>query len=106
MPVERPGCTVSAATTERRPSHWLDRDGPTTLCEMFEARVAASPEAIAYRFYSPRTHVWRDLSWRQAAIRVARLATGAACARRGTRRSCRDHAAQFSPNGCAWTRRR
>lgn len=38
---------------------------------MFDARVAASPEAIAYRFYSPRTHAWHELAWRQAAERVA-----------------------------------
>ncbi|MGN8159330.1 AMP-dependent synthetase/ligase [Salinisphaera sp. SWV1] len=62
---------MSPATAERRPAHWLDREGPATLCQMFDARVAASPDAIAYRFYSPRTHVWRDLSWRQAAQRVA-----------------------------------
>ncbi|MES1936472.1 AMP-dependent synthetase/ligase [Salinisphaera hydrothermalis] len=71
MPVGRPGCTVSVVTTKARPPHWLDRAGPTTLCEMFDARVAASPEAIAYRFYSPRTHVWRNLTWRQTAERVA-----------------------------------
>lgn len=71
MPAARPGCIVHVAMAERRPPYWLDRDGPATLCEMFNARVAASPEAIAYRFYSPRAQTWRELTWQQAAARVA-----------------------------------
>lgn len=38
---------------------------------MFDARVAASPDVVAYRFYSPRNQAWLELSWRQAADRVA-----------------------------------
>lgn len=54
-----------------RPAHWVERDGPATLCELFEARVAATPDALAYRFYSPRRDAWLDLTWAQAADRVA-----------------------------------
>lgn len=62
---------MNATPSEARPAHWLSRDGPTTLCEMFDARVAASPEMNAYRFYSPRSQCWRELSWREAGARVA-----------------------------------
>ncbi|WP_423821663.1 AMP-binding protein [Salinisphaera sp. SPP-AMP-43] len=62
---------MSPSITEARPAHWIARESASTLCELFEARVAASPEAVAYRFYSPRQHVWRELTWGQASARVA-----------------------------------
>lgn len=54
-----------------RPGHWIPRCGPATLCELFEARVAATPDVIAYRFYSPRRQAWLNLTWAQTADRVA-----------------------------------
>lgn len=70
-PVVPPGCNMTAPRHNARPARWVERDGPTTLCELFEARVAATPDALAYRFYSPRRHAWLDLTWAQAAERVA-----------------------------------
>lgn len=62
---------MTAQQHKPRPEHWVQRDGPATLCELFEARVAATPDALAYRFYSPRRGAWLDLTWAQAAERVA-----------------------------------
>lgn len=68
---------------EARPAHWLAEDAAATLCELFAARVARSPDALAYRFYSPRQHQWIELSWAQAAARVqawqAALAAAGVC---------------------------
>ncbi|WP_353247428.1 AMP-binding protein [Salinisphaera sp. T31B1] len=57
--------------TFHSPDHWVAPDAADTLCALFAARVAASPDAPAYRFYSPRRHEWIELSWRQAGDRVA-----------------------------------
>ncbi|ROO26043.1 AMP-dependent synthetase/ligase [Salinisphaera orenii] len=57
------------ATT--RPEHWIAPEAADTLCGLFAARVARSPDALAYRFYSPRRHAWVELTWAQAADRVA-----------------------------------
>jgi len=57
--------------TRQQPEHWIPPASADTLCGLFAARVAATPDVIAYRFYSPRRHEWIELSWRQAANRVA-----------------------------------
>ena len=61
------GCSVTVHQSE----HWIAPESADTLSGLFAARVAATPDAIAYRFYSPRRHEWIELSWRQAADRVA-----------------------------------
>lgn len=43
-----------------------------TLDELFRCRVAASPEAVAYRFFDRDSGGWRALSWAQMAAGVAR----------------------------------
>ena len=55
-----------------RPETWIDRNEADTLCDLFAARVARTPDALAYRFYSPRRHQWIELSWAEAAARVQR----------------------------------
>ena len=55
-----------------RPEYWIGRDEAATLCDLFAARVARTPDALAYRFYSPRRHEWISLSWAQVAARVQR----------------------------------
>src|SRR5699024_735139 len=42
----------------------------TTLPDLFQQRVACTPDALAYRFYAPREKRWGELSWRAAAARV------------------------------------
>ena len=72
MPVAGPGWAMRRqAASAMRPAHWIPADGATTLCELFAARVAATPDAPAYRFYSPRKSAWRTLSWAEAETRVA-----------------------------------
>lgn len=53
-----------------RPAHWLGRSGFATVHDLFRARVAATPDQLAYRFYAPREHVWKDMTWREVAQRV------------------------------------
>ncbi|WP_158583406.1 long-chain fatty acid--CoA ligase [Salinisphaera sp. Q1T1-3] len=62
---------MSRAPTEGRPAAWLDRDSADTLCGLFDARVAATPDAPAYRFYSPRRGAWLDRTWAETDRRVA-----------------------------------
>lgn len=38
---------------------------------LFEQRVARTPDAVAYHFFAPRSERWRQLTWRQAGLRVA-----------------------------------
>lgn len=54
-----------------RPQHWLNVNTQTTLPLLFEQRVARTPDAVAYRFFAPKTEQWAELTWRQAARRVA-----------------------------------
>tara|TARA_B100002049_G_scaffold237337_1_gene228361 strand:+ start:15540 stop:17492 length:1953 start_codon:yes stop_codon:yes gene_type:complete len=72
VPVAVRGWLVSLSESGRkRPAHWLPVDAASTLCELFDARVAATPDAPAYRFYSPRKSAWLTLSWAEADARVA-----------------------------------
>ena len=57
--------------TAPRPEYWIGSDAAATLPELFAARVARTPDALAYRFYSPRRHAWVELTWAQAAERVS-----------------------------------
>lgn len=66
MPAVNAGCSM----TESQPDYWVPAGAADTLCGLFAARVARTPDALAYRFYSPRRHAWIDLSWSQAADRV------------------------------------
>jgi long-chain acyl-CoA synthetase len=43
-----------------------------TLPELFRARVALSPDGIAYRQYNPASGSWRDWTWREIGDRVDR----------------------------------
>lgn len=63
---------MNASTVVDRPTGWISRGDADTLCQLFAARVARTPDALAYRFYSPRRHQWIELSWADAAARVQR----------------------------------
>ena len=43
-----------------------------TLCDLFQARVAASPEQIAYRQFDEATDSWNSFTWSQIAAEVVR----------------------------------
>ena len=43
-----------------------------TLCGLFRARVAASPDAVAYRQYDDATETWTSFTWAQVAAEVER----------------------------------
>ena len=52
------------------PDYWIAESAADTLCALFAARVAHTPDALAYRFFSPKRRAWMNLSWRQADERV------------------------------------
>lgn len=54
-----------------QPDHWLDTSACTTLPALFAQRVARTPDALAYRFYTPGRQCWVELTWRETAERVA-----------------------------------
>ncbi|MGH8508193.1 MAG: AMP-dependent synthetase/ligase [Gammaproteobacteria bacterium] len=43
-----------------------------TLAGLFQARVARTPEAIAYRYFDPAADTWKDLSWQAMGTQIAR----------------------------------
>jgi long-chain acyl-CoA synthetase len=52
-----------------------------TIAECFARRVAASPDAVAYRRYEAAGETWTDITWREAAAAVARMRSGLASER-------------------------
>jgi long-chain acyl-CoA synthetase len=44
-----------------------------SIADCFEKRVAATPDKTAYRFWDPRSSVWKEHTWRQAHERVAQM---------------------------------
>lgn len=49
-----------------------------TLGGLFRERVKRSPGDVAYRYFNQKTKHWTDISWRDAARRVAQLQTALA----------------------------
>jgi len=49
-----------------------------SIAECFARRVAATPEAVAYRRYDAKGEAWSDITWREAAAAVARMRAGLA----------------------------
>ena len=47
-------------------------DSLGTLCGLFRARVAATPEQLAYRQYEEASDTWASFTWAQVAAEVAR----------------------------------
>ena len=47
-----------------------------SIAACFARRVAATPEAIAYRQYDAARDAWNDISWRDASLAVARMRAG------------------------------
>lgn len=47
-------------------------DSLGTLCGLFRARVAASPDAVAYRQYDDAGETWTSFTWAQVAAEVER----------------------------------
>ncbi|MFP5418184.1 MAG: AMP-dependent synthetase/ligase [Gammaproteobacteria bacterium] len=47
-------------------------DTLATLCELFQARVAASPDKVAYRQFDEASESWNSFTWAQIATEVTR----------------------------------
>jgi len=43
-----------------------------SLAGLFETRVAATPDKVAYRYFDPATESWNALTWAEVAAQVAR----------------------------------
>ena len=43
-----------------------------TLAGLFFERVQRTPDKLAYRYYDQASESWKDLSWSQAGLQVAR----------------------------------
>ncbi len=54
------------------PAHMVGLREAQTLDGLFRARVARTPEAEAYRFYSRRSAAWQSMTWQQMATEVER----------------------------------
>ena len=72
-------------------------DGNRTLADVFQARVARTPDREAYREYDPATSRWRSHTWRQTGERVQHFAQ--ALARAGIGHG--DRIGVLLPNGMA-----
>ncbi|MDQ3028193.1 MAG: AMP-binding protein, partial [Pseudomonadota bacterium] len=44
-----------------------------SIADCFARRVAATPDAAAYRFHDPQSAVWKEHTWRQSGEMVARM---------------------------------
>ncbi|MDH3195549.1 MAG: long-chain fatty acid--CoA ligase [Hyphomicrobiales bacterium] len=69
-----------------------------TLPELFQIRLARTPDRLAYRQYYPADGQWRDYTWGEAGKRVARWRAAFSAERleRG------DRVAVLMPNGLDW----
>jgi long-chain acyl-CoA synthetase len=52
-----------------------------TIADCFARRVAATPDAVAYRQHDASRDAWADITWRDASLAVARLRAGFAAER-------------------------
>lgn len=64
--------------SEPRPEHWIPASAAATLPELFDARVAATPRDVAYRYFDVTIRRWRELTWAEIAARAARWRSGLA----------------------------
>ncbi|MES1943052.1 AMP-dependent synthetase and ligase [Salinisphaera sp. PC39] len=62
--------------SEPRPEHWVPASAAATLPELFNARVARTPKAPAYRYFDVPARRWRTLTWGEIAARAARWRAG------------------------------
>lgn len=53
----------------------IDYTAAATLPGLFRLRAARSPDAIAYKYFDAQTARWRDSTWAQTAVDVARWQT-------------------------------
>ncbi|MFV2056036.1 MAG: long-chain fatty acid--CoA ligase [Thiohalomonadales bacterium] len=44
-----------------------------TLAGLFRERVKRSPDTVAYRYYHTESKQWKNISWRQSALKVAQF---------------------------------
>ena len=80
----------------------LRKDDPRTAVELWKRRLAATPEAVAFRFYDK--DAWQGMTFREADADRARDRRGAGGARRGARGS-RLHRVADAPRVGALRRR-
>jgi len=69
-----------------------------SIADCFAKRVAATPDATAYRFYDASSQVWKEHTWRLAAEAVSRMR--AALEREGLQAG--DRVAIMAKNGPEW----
>src|SRR3954469_1791816 len=69
-----------------------------SIAECFAKRVAATPDATAYRFFDPQSQVWKEHTWRLAAEAVARMRS----ALEGEHLARGDRVAIMAKNGPEW----
>ena len=69
-----------------------------SIADCFAKRVAATPGATAYRFYDPRSTIWKEHTWRQCAEAVARMRA----ALEAERLAAGDRVAIMAKNGPEW----
>ncbi|MFN3744891.1 MAG: AMP-dependent synthetase/ligase [Hyphomicrobiaceae bacterium] len=77
---------------------FIDHGTARTIPGLFRERVARSPDAIAYREWSPAARQWQDYSWRDMARLVGRWQAG--LSRTGLQKG--DRVAIQLPNGTDW----
>jgi long-chain acyl-CoA synthetase len=54
----------------------LRKDEPKTAVEMWKRRVAATPERVAFRHWSPGEKAWAKVTWKQADVAAREMAAG------------------------------
>ena len=59
-------------------AHFIDPDSAHTLYGLFRERLRRTPQTIAYRQFDNRDKLWRDTTWQELGIEVARWQTALA----------------------------
>src|SRR4029079_11180061 len=73
-PMTAPAQTSPAVPAPARPAADLRKDDPPTAVELWKRRLAASPDAVAFRYYDK--DVWQGMTFREADAIAREIATG------------------------------